>query len=423
MPAAHRLRLCALLAVLATTLLLPSTGSAFTSGVQIVSLRQDDNRAQVLTDLVAAKAAGSRVVRVELRWDLLEPQRGSYDPAYLARVDEMFRAAKARGVRVAVVFLGTPCWTSTDPRVLSSGCASPPESAAFHPPADPGAYATTAAFLAKRFAPTLGWLEVWNEPDHVNEVFWGGADKAKTYAALLKAAYPAIKAASPGTKVLGGSIVGANGEFLKALYANGAKGRYDALSVHYYDLVLASVRAIRKTMRDAGDKKPLWLGEFGWATCLPKSTEGGHACVTRAAQGRNTRDVLALLRKAPYVTGAILYQVRDVPGFAFGVIDEDGRRKPSFAAAKSGFDRKARAAKPTLRLRRSGGRVTASGSGPAGDALELNVFRGGRLAYKATFRLARDRTYRLRLPKALGTSGLRVRVFQYWQNAATQKRI
>lgn len=393
------------------------------SGVNIAPMRAPDNRAEMLNDLEQARSLGAKVVRVELRWDLLEPTRGTWDPAYSARVDEMFAAAKARGIRVVVVFLGTPCWTSTHPQVLASGCASPPENAPFYPPADPAAYGATAAELARRYAPTLAWLEVWNEPDHANQVYWGGADKAKSYAALLKAAYPAIRAAAPSVKVLGGAIVGANGEFLKALYANGAKGRYDALSVHYYDLVLASLRSIRQTQRAAGDTKPLWLGEFGWTSCRPKTSEGGHACVSRSVQAANLRDTFQLLRRASYLTGAVVYALHDTPQYSFGLLEPGEKRKPAFAAVRNAIRGTGRAAKVQLRLRRSGGRVVASGTGPAGDALELNVFQRGRLRYKATFRLSRDRTYRLTLPRALGTRGLQVRVYQYWSGGGVTRRL
>ena len=41
---------------------------------------------------------------------------------------------------------------------------------------------------------------------------------------VVRAAYPAVKAANPGVLVLAGSLVGSNGAFLRALYAAGMKG-------------------------------------------------------------------------------------------------------------------------------------------------------------------------------------------------------
>src|SRR5205085_1457946 len=138
-----------------------------------------------------------------------------------------------------------------------------------------------------------------------NEFYFAGPDKPARYAAILRAAYPAIKQADPGLTVLGGSLVGANGAFLRALYAQGIKGFYDAISIHYYDLVLASIRAIRQIQAGAHDGKPLWLTEFGWTTCHGR-TQGGHACVSDRAQAADLLDTFRGLSRAPYVRAAIV---------------------------------------------------------------------------------------------------------------------
>ena len=44
----------------------------------------------------------------------------------------------------------------------------------------------------------------------------------------------------------------------------------------------------------------------------------------------------------------------------------------------------------------------------------LEAFQGTTLRYRALFTLDRFNRYTLKLPKVLGTHGLRVRVFQYW---------
>jgi hypothetical protein len=72
----------------------------------------------------------------------------------------------------------------------------------------------------------------------------------------------------------------------------------------------------------------------------------------------------------------------------------------------------------TLKLRRQGKRVLAGGSGPPGDYLQLEAFRGTVLRYRSTFILNRFNRYSIHLPSVLGTSGLRVRVFQYQSNPA-----
>ncbi len=76
-----------------------------------------------------------------------------------------------------------------------------------------------------------------------------------------------------------------------------------------------------------------------------------------------------------------------------------------------------------LTLRRSGSRIVARGSGPAGDALELDAYKRGRLAYKASFQLDRFNRFTLKLPPQLGVHDLRVRVFQYWSGVSATKRM
>jgi hypothetical protein len=82
-------------------------------------------------------------------------------------------------------------------------------------------------------------------------------------------------------------------------------------------------------------------------------------------------------------------------------------------------------ARPTLRLKRSGGSVVAFGAGPVGDHMRLEAFQGSTLRYRALFTLNRFNQYSLTLPAALGTRGLRVRVYQLWQGSgrAAQQRI
>lgn len=420
------LRLAQLLSlgVLAIAVSAPPASAAASSGLQITPLRESPSIKDVVEDLDLTKRLGGTFARIEVRWDLLEPARGTIDRAYLARLEGVVEAARSRDLKLAVTFMGTPCWSSTAPATLTRGCgATAADTVDSYPPSDPQDYARAAAFVARTFSPTVAWLEVWNEPDHRNQLYWAGENKAKTYADLLKAAYPTIKAQAPSVKVLGGAIVGGNGAFLKAMYENGAKGQYDALSVHYYDLVLLSIRQIRAVMRAAGDRKPLWLGEFGWTSCASKfRRQGGHVCVNSGQQARNLRDVLTAIRRKSYVTGAVVYTARDNSELQFGMVRSNGSTKPAFKTVRQAFTGRGRPASVKLRLRRSGRRTIASGTGPAGDALQIEVKKNGKLRYRAAFRLTSKGTYRIKLPLALGTRNLRVRVFQYWMNRSTIRR-
>ena len=129
------------------------------------------------------------------------------------------------------------------------------------PPVDPASYAAVAGYLARRYGSRLAAIEIWNEPDQRNQLYFAGPNKVQRYAAIVRAAYTAIKQADPSVPVLAGSLVGSNGLFLRALYAAGIKGYYDGLAVHYYSLALASLRAIHEVQLANGDSRPLWLDE------------------------------------------------------------------------------------------------------------------------------------------------------------------
>jgi hypothetical protein len=216
--------------------------------------------------------------------------------------------------------------------------------------------------------------------------------------------------------VLAGSLVGANGVFLRALYAAGIKGYYDGLAVHFYTLTLASLRSIHEVQLANGDTKPLWLDEFGWSSCWPRyRVQQEQACVTPKIQARNIADTFRALARTSYIAAEVIYKLQSSPQEEFGVLSSSGVRKPAFAVLSQAFASPfGRVSPVTLSLRRHGSRVLASGSGPVGDYMELEVFRGSRLRYRALFVLNSFNRYSLALPRVLGAGGLRVRVYQYW---------
>ncbi len=121
--------------------------------------------------------------------------------------------------------------------------------------------------------------------------------------------------------VLAGSLVGSNGNFLRALYANGIKGYYDGLSVHFYNLTLGSLRSIHETQIANGDTKPLWLDEFGWTSCWPgRKIEQEQACVTPQTQALNLRNAIREMARAPYLAAAMVYKLEDSRGEDFGSV-------------------------------------------------------------------------------------------------------
>jgi hypothetical protein len=84
-------------------------------GVQIVGVHADTSLADIDADLAQAHQLGARVVRSEIRWDLMEPTPGTYDADYLAKADHLIGAAHALKIKVFLTMLGTPCWASSAP--------------------------------------------------------------------------------------------------------------------------------------------------------------------------------------------------------------------------------------------------------------------------------------------------------------------
>jgi hypothetical protein len=140
-------------------------------------------------------------------------------------------------------------------------------------------------------------IEVWNEPNLDRE--WGNqpvnADSAADYVRLLGGAYQAAHAADSDVVVLtaGLSPTGVTDghsaddlDYLKWMYAAGARGKFDALGAHantqapevavplgslknfpHPSFYFRRVEQLRQVMIDNGDAaKQMWLVEWGWTS-------------------------------------------------------------------------------------------------------------------------------------------------------------
>jgi hypothetical protein len=392
-------------------------------GVNVVGVAGNLPPALAGREIERAHALRAKLVRVEVPWSSLEPNApGKIDPHALAFLDRLVSDAAKGGIRVIATADSTPCWASSAPAALLGKCV-PGRLATANawPPREPSAYAAFVAYLAARYGTRLAAIEIWNEPDQANEAYFAGPEKPQHYAALLRAAYPAIKQANPNVAVLAGSLVGSNGVFLRALYAAGIKGYYDGLAVHFYDLALGSLRAIHETQLANGDDTPLWLDEFGWSSCWPRhKVQQEQGCVSPRVQAADIANLYRSLARTSYVAAAVLYKLQDSTREDFGVLTAKGARKPAFAALAGVLANPfVNPTRVTLSLSRRHGGVLASGEGPVGDYMQLEAFQGNVLRYKALFTLDRFNRYAIALPHVLGTNGLTVRVYQYWQGSGT----
>jgi Bacterial Ig domain len=324
-------RLSLLTVLLVAMLVAPAASHAATPGINLAGL-------PTLSDLDQAQATGAKYVRVFALGSQLHD---------FATFKGILSGAKARGMNVVFVITG-----ATD------GSNTPPDPAAFA--SDVG---TFASHMAQGPNGGAAGYEVWNEEDETQ--FWGAAVDAGRYAAILKAAYPALKAGDPGAKVLLGPLTGNNYGFLSQVYAAGAGGSFDAAAVHTDTACLVDppssfyrengqvarftflgFRTVHDVMVANGQgNKPIWMTELGWTTATSTCGRGmwagqKPAGVSEAQQAANLREAYHCLAGYPYVETGLWFTLKDTSGHGdeldhYGLQRIDSSHKPSWDAFHS----------------------------------------------------------------------------------------
>jgi hypothetical protein len=359
-----RLRLLRLRRLAAAVACVLAAGAATAAGASAVPLYRGANvhslwtwsvsESQMDQELDALQHAGANGVRVDVSWSALEPQQGQYSSSYLARMDEFFAAAAARGLKVVATIAATPSWASAG-------------GAWYDAPSDPSTFGQIAQFITSRYGGELAAVEAWNEPNSGGNLVAGDGDLAGTYAAMLKAFYAGAKAGDPNVPVLAGALAYADTSFLGKLYADGIKGYYDGLSVHPYadgaapgdtsvtHSFVGQIQDLHAAQLAAGDHTPIWITEFGW----PVGTSPG--ANTEAQQATYIQQAFGLVNSYSYVEAALVYQLRDMgsdpsnPEDNFGLLEQDFTPRPAYAAFAA-----------AMAADQAGG--TVSGSAPASTA-------------------------------------------------------
>jgi hypothetical protein len=247
----------------------------------------------------------------------------------------MVNAADSRGMGVLGVINSTPFWATEPGQPALSGA-----------PASPAAYGEFAGLVAERYAGKVGAYEIWNEPNAY--IFYSPEPDPAGYTDLLKAAYPAIKAADPDATVIGGvvgSVITYENltmnpiDFVDGIYAAGGQPYFDALSFHPYqyttpfseggylpDSPINQLAAMHDLMVANGDgDKLIWASEYG----EPSSVAG------EANQAAYLEDMLTTWRTLGYTGPTFVWTLQDRdtastnPEDTFGVIRSDGTWKPA----------------------------------------------------------------------------------------------
>lgn len=298
-----------------TTGLTRASRSPFYAGVNLHPLQYNYAHYPAPETVGLASAIGASVVRIDIHWNWFEydgPGEARWDPWEVNWLDPFLAEAARRHIRVLATVQDTPCWASSDPNKRCS-----PGHDHYHsnyPPADPRDYANFLTRLIDHAGTRIQWYEIWNEPNL--ERFWHHPDPV-AYTRLLEFAYTAIKARIPAVHVVAGATAGADAAFVDGMYAAGARGYFDALSIHPYTgdrspddcsvpahSFACGVEDVHQVMLRHEDRHPIWLTEFG--VSLSKR-------VSRSMQATYVSRTLALIRHWRYVRGAIWYELFDDP--------------------------------------------------------------------------------------------------------------
>lgn len=257
------------------------TGSRAIVGVSTADVVGATPHAQ---DCALGRMAADNIayIRVVLDWASIEPRPGHWNWTVY---DAAMAAIARHHMSFLPVILDAPAWASlAPPHWVGLGVWAPRRATQV---------AAFAKVAAERYgpggtfwqanptlpaAPITAW-QVWNEPNL--GLFWKPAPNVHAYARVLVDTSAAIRSVDPSATIVTagvpfGSLGAPATSFFAQLYQAGAKGSFNALSLHDYAPsvygALERLQILRALMNHYGDRHTqLWVTEFGWATTGPSS--------------------------------------------------------------------------------------------------------------------------------------------------------
>jgi len=320
------------------------------------------------TNLDGATAAGSTVVRAWVYWPQIAPARPAnpadpFDSAYrMDDLDELVRGAQQRGAEVLFTIWGVPRWANGG-------------KGANFAPKNVNDWKTFCRAVADRYSgrhagyPFVRFYSVWNEPNLTQflapQFTKGKPSSPALYANLYRAAYAAIKAASPSALVAAGETsprgrdhpYGSSaaqdtlspGNFAQLLSQQKPLITFDAWAHHPYpteltapvtqkvrwpNVSVSSLPRFETSLNTWFKRKttPIWVDEYGYQT-KPANPKG----VSSSQQAANIKQVLSILKGYSWVNMFVWFTYRDDAGnlWKSGVVDNAGVRKPGWSSFQS----------------------------------------------------------------------------------------
>lgn len=277
---------------------------------------------------------GVKWLRVDFWWHVAQPnQNGSYNWYWMDKVVDLAQKYDIEIIGELNGQAGRQSWVD----------------ATFASASSRDAFAKFAGAAAAHFGDKVDYWEIWNEPNMFNIT-------PANYTSLLKASYNAIKAVDYGDTVITGGTAATpqtgNGlwgavDYLKQMYANGAKNYFDAVGYHPYTWPYMPDNSaswsgfqmmedgIRGTMVANGDSsKQIWMTEVG------APTDGSSRAVSQSEQAAILKQLVDLSEDYSWAGPVLWYSYEDRGGSTstvenwFGLLSPSGSRKQAYYTFK-----------------------------------------------------------------------------------------
>lgn len=330
-------------------------GLGIAAGGGLIYLNQSDldNYFDTLNNL------GATWVRWDLDWSAIQPYSlNSYE---WNGADRVAATAKKYGIKSLGIITYAPKWAQNSICDRGKHC----------PPAEANMFAHFAGTIAERYKGIIDTWEVWNEPNY--NFFWSPKPDPESYANLLRASYLEIKKANPEALVISGGLAatddGQDGNispfsFISSLYNFQAYKYFDAIALHPYTYPISpaypaswnswhQIDSIRQLMTVHNDSaKRIWVTEYGAPTDGPGIERDLDQLIftynfdymSEYAQQKIAEKVMTLYDQNRNWMGPFFwYSLRDdsqnknTPENFFGLIRNDGSKKPAYETLKKYF--------------------------------------------------------------------------------------
>jgi hypothetical protein len=303
---------------------------------------------------------GIDLTRIEFKWAIAEPQRGTYD---WSEHDRLIGFLNQHGIEPMLMLYCAPTWamrgTPEDERLFIERGEQNLHSVVWPRREYLPDFERFCETAARRYRGRARLFEFWNEPDGMAgptvyhdrsgkavDVRYGG--DAKEYTLWLRHMYAAVKRGNPDAVVAAGSLCVHDTRFIEAMYAAGCRDRCDAISLHPYagdGINVEWIRQCRAVMIRHGDwAKAVWLSEFGWNLGGEYDEKAGRWPDSAIRQAQIITSTAPVIQSLPYITHAFWFTLNDwntgqtgidpVGTHRFGLLDMSGRRRPAFAALR-----------------------------------------------------------------------------------------